>query len=79
MTCVLELEMEHVVETCHTHAQPKGANCRCLIPQAGLKLCLLTCSGPCLLSIRAGHRQSPQARPSASCPAREKLGSENSV
>ena len=25
MTCVLELEMEHAVETCHTHAQPKGA------------------------------------------------------
>ena len=32
MTCVLELEMEHVVETCHTHAQPKGANCLCLKP-----------------------------------------------
>lgn len=32
MTCVLELEMEHAVETCHTHAQPKDANCLCLKP-----------------------------------------------
>jgi hypothetical protein len=44
MTCVLELEMEHVVETCHTHAQPKGANCRCLIPQAE-QACLLAQAG----------------------------------
>lgn len=33
MTCVLELEMEHAVETCHTHAQPKGANSKLPVPK----------------------------------------------